>query len=185
MIPVNSKLGEDTKATALFPANDAGSLNLLELFREGERVAVRFHANCDNMFYSNYIGGATMTYSLNGSSAALQFLSGDAPEATGDRQGHSPAHNSQEMVAYQLAISQKIQRSWAMPASVTEDTECVVMVRQTRTGDVISADIISCNGDDSVRRSVEAAVMRASPLPMPSNPDLFQADLRITLRPDL
>lgn len=91
---------------------------------------------------------------------------------------------SQEMAAYQFAIAQRIQRSWAMPASVNEDTECVVMVRQTRTGDVISANIVRCNGDEAVKRSVEAAVMRASPLPMPSNPDLFRAELRITLRPD-
>jgi colicin import membrane protein len=95
------------------------------------------------------------------------------------------AENSPEMAAYQFAIAQKIQRAWAMPASVTEDTECVVRVRQTRTGEVISANIVSCNGDDAVRRSVEAAVMRASPLPQPDNPDVFRADLRITLRPDL
>ena len=95
------------------------------------------------------------------------------------------AENSPEMAAYQFAIAQKIRRSWAMPASVTEDTECVVRVRQTGTGDVISVNIVSCNGDDAVRRSVEAAVMRASPLPRPSNSDLFRAELRITLRPDL
>ena len=91
---------------------------------------------------------------------------------------------SQEMAAYQFAIAQRVQQNWFMPASVSEDTECVVMVRQTRTGDVISANIVRCNGDDAVRRSVEAAVMRASPLPMPSDPDLFRAELRITLRPD-
>lgn len=184
VISVNSDLGEDTKATALFPANDAESVNLLELFREGERIAVRFHANCDNMFYSSYIGGATMTYALDGSSAALQFLEGDAPEVTGGGPRHSPAHNSAELAAYKSVIARKIAQSWAVPASATNDTECVVRVRQARTGEVISADIISCNGDDAVRRSVEAAVMRASPLPEPSNPDLFQADLRITLRPD-
>jgi colicin import membrane protein len=59
------------------------------------------------------------------------------------------------------------------------------MVRQTRSGEVISANIVRCNGDDAVKRSVEAAVMRASPLPEPSNPDLFRAELRITLRPDM
>mgnify|MGYP001825672834 CR=1 FL=1 len=95
------------------------------------------------------------------------------------------AENSPEMAAYQYAIQNQIQRNWAMPASVTPDTECVVRVRQTRTGDVISANIVSCNGDDAVRRSVEAAIRKASPLPLPSNPDLFRSDLRITLRPDL
>lgn len=95
------------------------------------------------------------------------------------------AANSPEMAAYQFAISNKIRRNWAMPASVTPDTECIVMVRQTRTGEVISADIVSCNGDDAVKRSAEAAVRKASPLPQPSNPDVFRAELRIILRPDL
>ena len=94
------------------------------------------------------------------------------------------AENSPEMAAYQFAIAQDIQRAWNMPASATEDTECVVRVRQTGTGDVISANIVRCNGDEALKRSVLAAVQNASPLPRPPNPDLFRADLRITLRPD-
>ncbi len=93
------------------------------------------------------------------------------------------AENSPEMAAYQYAISNKIERNWAVPASATPDTECVVMVRQTITGEVISVRVVSCNGDEAVQRSVEAAVMRASPLPEPSSRDLFRAELRITLRP--
>jgi colicin import membrane protein len=95
------------------------------------------------------------------------------------------AENSPEMAAYQFAISNRIQRSWAMPASVTPETVCIIMVRQTRSGDVVSANIVSCNGDDAVKRSAAAAVEKASPLPTPSNPDLFRSELRITLRPDL
>jgi colicin import membrane protein len=93
------------------------------------------------------------------------------------------AANSPAMAVYQNTIMQKIRRNWAMPASVSSDTSCVVMVRQTRTGDVISARIASCNGDDAVKRSIEAAVRKASPLPEPSDPDLFRSDLRITMRP--
>lgn len=93
------------------------------------------------------------------------------------------AESSPEMAVYQNMIIQKIRRNWAMPASVRPETECVVMVRQTRTGEVISARITSCNGDDAVKRTIEAAVMKASPLPQPSSQDLFRAELRITMRP--
>ncbi len=93
------------------------------------------------------------------------------------------AANSPAMAVYQNMIMQDIQRNWAMPASVTPDTSCVVMVRQTPTGDVLSARIVSCNGDEAVRRSIEAAVNKASPLPQPSDPDLFRPELRITMRP--
>ncbi len=93
------------------------------------------------------------------------------------------AANSPAMAVYQNMIMQDIQRNWAMPASVTPDTSCVVMVRQTGTGDVISARIASCNGDGAVERSILAAVEKASPLPEPSDPDLFRPELRITMRP--
>jgi len=93
------------------------------------------------------------------------------------------AASSPAMAVYTNVIMQKIQRNWAMPASAFEGMSCVVMVRQTRTGEVISARIASCNGDDAVRRSIEAAVMRASPLPEPSDPDLFRPELRITMVP--
>jgi colicin import membrane protein len=93
------------------------------------------------------------------------------------------AASSPAMAVYQNTIMQKIRRNWAMPASVRPDTVCVVMVRQTPRGEVISARIASCNGDDAVKRSIEAAVGRASPLPEPSDPDLFRSELRITMRP--
>ncbi len=93
------------------------------------------------------------------------------------------AASSPAMAVYQNTIMQKIRRNWAMPASASSDTLCVVMVRQTPRGDVISARIASCNGDEAVKRSIEAAVRKASPLPEPSDPDLFRSELRITMRP--
>jgi len=94
------------------------------------------------------------------------------------------AANSPAMAAYQFAIAQKIRRNWSVPASAGPDTLCVVRVRQTAGGDIISVNIVSCNGDEAVRRSVEAAVFKASPLPAPSSSDLFRADLELNLRPE-
>lgn len=101
-----------------------------------------------------------------------------------DEQRRLAASNSPAMAAYQFAIAQKIRRSWSIPASATPDTLCVVNVRQTATGDIVNFNILSCNGDDAVKRSVEAAMNRASPLPLPSNPDLFTPVLEINLRPE-
>jgi len=94
------------------------------------------------------------------------------------------ARNSAEMAAYQFAIAQKIRRSWAVPASAGPDTLCSVRVTQLPNGEVVDVKILSCNGDDAVRRSVEAAVRRASPLPQPSNPDLFDRNLTLNLTPE-
>ena len=94
------------------------------------------------------------------------------------------ARNSAEMAAYQFAIAQKIRRSWAVPASAGPETRCSVRVTQLPGGEVVGVNIISCNGDDAVRRSVEAAIRRASPLPEPSNPELFDRNLTLNLTPE-
>ena len=91
------------------------------------------------------------------------------------------ARNSAEMAAYQFAIAQKIRRNWAVPASAGPETRCSVRVTQLPNGDVVGVNIISCNGDDAVRRSVEAAIRRSSPLPRPENPDLFDRNLTLNL----
>ncbi len=94
------------------------------------------------------------------------------------------ANNSPAMAAYQFAIAQRIRRFWSMPASAGADTVCVVTVRQLANGEIVGVNILSCNGDDAVKRSVEAAVNLSSPLPQPSDPDLFRPLLELTLRPE-
>ena len=91
------------------------------------------------------------------------------------------ARNSAEMAAYQFAIAQRIRRNWAVPASASPETKCSVRVTQLPNGDVVGVNIISCNGDDVVRRSVEAAILKSSPLPQPENPDLFDRNLTLNL----
>jgi len=91
------------------------------------------------------------------------------------------ARNSAEMAAYQFAIAQKIRSRWAVPASAGPETRCSVRVTQLPNGEVVGVNIISCNGDDAVQRSVEAAIRRSSPLPQPSNPDLFDRNLTLNL----
>jgi TonB C terminal len=94
------------------------------------------------------------------------------------------AADSGEMARYQFALLQKIMRNWVQPASALPGIECVIDVRQSRTGDVITATVGHCNGDAAVRRSIEEAVLQASPLPQPEDPNLFQRDLRITFKPE-
>jgi colicin import membrane protein len=81
------------------------------------------------------------------------------------------------MSAYQFAIQQKVRRAWIKPASAPRDLDCEVQVKQNPNGEVLSVRVVSCNGDAVVTRSIEAAVRKASPLPRPPNPLLFDADL--------
>lgn len=83
-----------------------------------------------------------------------------------------------------FALQQAIARNFIPPASAPGDLECVVDVRQLPGGTVASVSIGRCNGDEAVQRAIEAAVFKASPLPAPDNPRIFERDLRITFKPE-
>ena len=85
---------------------------------------------------------------------------------------------------YIALIENKIKQHWDRPLSARAGIDCIVNVVQLPSGDVMSATVASCNGDDAVRRSIERAVMEASPLPKPPNPALFQRNLRVNFKPD-
>jgi colicin import membrane protein len=102
-----------------------------------------------------------------------------------DEERRLAASSSPAMDAYKFAIAQRIRRYWAVPASAAADTLCTVRVRQIVGGEIVGVTILNCNGDDAVKRSVEAAVYKASPLPEPSNSDLFRPILELNLRPEL
>jgi colicin import membrane protein len=57
-------------------------------------------------------------------------------------------------------------------------------VTQIPGGQVTGVRIGNCPADDAVRRSIEAAVLRASPLPMPANQALFERNLRFVFKPE-
>jgi colicin import membrane protein len=94
------------------------------------------------------------------------------------------ALSASDEARWAFAIQQQITRNFIRPASAPVDLECVVDVRQLPGGQVVNVDIGRCNGDESVRRSIEAAVFKASPLPSPDNPTVFTRDLRIIFKPE-
>ena len=86
---------------------------------------------------------------------------------------------------YIRLIENRIEQNWIAPASAKPGLECVVNVTQIPSGDIVDVRVGRCNGDDAVVRSIEAAVLKASPLPKPPNPALFERNLIVTFRPDV
>jgi colicin import membrane protein len=93
------------------------------------------------------------------------------------------AEDSGLLDQYAEIIRQKVERNWIRPASAREGINCVVLVKQIPGGDVIDVRVAECNGDAAVVRSIEAAVLRSSPLPPPPDPSLFDRSLRFDFRP--
>ena len=86
---------------------------------------------------------------------------------------------------YIRLIENRIQQNWIPPASATAGLECVVNVTQIPSGDVVDVRIGRCNGDEAVVRSIEAAVLRSSPLPRPPIPSLFERNLEVVFNPEV
>jgi len=91
------------------------------------------------------------------------------------------AVDSGELAVYMALIRQKVERNWSAPASADAELKCSVRVQQVPGGEVIGVKILTCNGDDAVKRSVEAAIYRSSPFPEPSDPSLFDRNILLNL----
>jgi len=94
------------------------------------------------------------------------------------------ARGSAEEAAWLALIRERVTRNWIRPPSARAGVNCEVHVTQVPGGVVTGVQIGNCNGDSAVRESIEAAVYRASPLPVPSNPDLFDRNLKFSFHPD-
>ena len=94
------------------------------------------------------------------------------------------AISSGKLAEYLAMIGGRVERNWVQPASARPGVECVVHVTQIPGGEVVNVRIGTCNGDTAVVRSIEAAVFSASPLPLPSDPSLFDRNLRFTFKPE-
>jgi colicin import membrane protein len=93
------------------------------------------------------------------------------------------AQSSGEMNIYIARIKQKVERNWVKPATALPGLSCEVRVRQLPSGDVVDVKTVRCNGDDTVQRSIENAVRRASPLPLPENRMLFERNITFIFEP--
>ena len=86
---------------------------------------------------------------------------------------------------YVADIEAKVVRSWLRMADSPAGSSCQVLVKQIPGGEVIDVSILSCSAGVSTgfRNSVEKAVFRASPLPSPPDPQLFDREIAITFKP--
>lgn len=101
-----------------------------------------------------------------------------------DEEGRMQAVNSGLLTQYGALIKQRVERNWTRPDSARAGTQCEIKVTQTPAGVVLTVLVTKCNGDAAVRQSVEAAVYRASPLPLPPDSRLFQRELLFVFNPD-
>jgi colicin import membrane protein len=89
------------------------------------------------------------------------------------RQAEQAQQAMSEIDKYRALIKQKVERNWARPPSAEKGLECLVRVRLIQSGEVIQAKVVRSSGNAAFDRSVENAVYKASPLPLPEDKSLF------------
>ena len=82
-------------------------------------------------------------------------------------------------------IQQKVDRNWTRPAGM-KGLNAGVRVRLTPNGEVISATVVRSSGNPIFDRSVENAILKASPLPIPSERGVNEQfrDIQFNFDPD-
>jgi colicin import membrane protein len=84
------------------------------------------------------------------------------------------------LARYQAALQEAILRNWSRPDSVPLGQRCRLHIRQVQGGSVIDVQVdASCPYDELGKRSVEAAVLKAQPLPYAGFEAVFSRNLNL------
>lgn len=81
---------------------------------------------------------------------------------------------------YQAALIEAIRSKWTRPDSVPYGQRCRIEITQLPGGEVMNVSVSpSCPYDEAGRRSVEAAVLKAQPLPYAGFESVFRRNLTL------
>lgn len=111
------------------------------------------------------------------------LLEEEMREEEARKQAERTARLQTQRQQYNMQIRQHVENNWLRPVTTSEGQSCDVIVTQTTMGDVIDVRLQSCSSDNAFQRSVERAVRKASPLPLPPNPDVFDREIYFTFKP--
>ncbi len=87
---------------------------------------------------------------------------------------------------YKSQIIAAISQYWIMPPETSPNIYCQLLIRVAPSGTVLGVTMLRSSGDAVLDRSAKNAVMRASPLPVPKDPAVFDnfRELRLIFRPE-
>ena len=84
---------------------------------------------------------------------------------------------------YISKIQAKVRGGWILPQDLQGNPEAIFLVVQLPTGEVLSTKLLKSSGNPAYDTAVERAILKSSPLPLPSDRSLFARELKLTFRP--
>lgn len=111
--------------------------------------------------------------------AEQQQLAGEQAQAYGN-------HLRGEVDKYKSLIIQAIASHWIVPEGVDQGASCKLLVNLAPGGVVLNVQLIRSSGNLALDRSAQVAVLKASPLPVPEEGELFNyvRTINLTVRPE-
>lgn len=91
-----------------------------------------------------------------------------------------------EVDRYKALIISAISRQWILPDNTQSNLSSEFRIRLAPDGSVVEVSLTRGSGDNVLDRSAQAAIYKASPLPVPTDPTAFNSfrDIRLTVRPE-
>lgn len=82
---------------------------------------------------------------------------------------------------YKALMLSAIEQHWRVPPNLNKDLSCDLLITLAPGGSVLTAEVTRSSGVPALDRSAIQAVYQASPLPVPSDPDVFATMRQITI----
>jgi colicin import membrane protein len=91
-----------------------------------------------------------------------------------------------EVDKYKALIINAISRQWILPENADSSKSSQFRIRLAPNGVVLDVNLMRSSGDPILDRSAQSAIYKASPLPVPNDPDTFNLfrDISLTVRPE-
>ena len=101
-------------------------------------------------------------------------------------QVHNRRRADKEFSKFRASIHQKVSRNWSRPSGSRSGLKAVALVKVRSNGEVISARVVTGSGDPIFDLSLEDALFKASPLPVPADRMLYEyfKEFMFELNPD-
>lgn len=97
-------------------------------------------------------------------------------------QGKEMRQSQGEVNKYKALILQAISEHWIIPTQADKKRYCELMIHLAPGGMVLDVQVTKTSGDPALDSSARAAVLKASPLPVPNDHEAFEAFRRFVLK---
>lgn len=96
--------------------------------------------------------------------------------------GSETRQSQGEVNKYKALIIQAISQNWLIPMHANKSLYCELLIRLAPGGMVLDVQISKSSGDPSLDSSARMAVLKSSPLPVPSDAKAFEAFRQFALK---